>query len=233
MDRPSSSTAAEYFGARVEAYDSLIRRAVPRYEEMTVRLTDYLPTAAERVLELGCGTGNLSLALADRFPDAAVTYVDAAPEMVEITRRRLEAAFPGRVEQWEFRVVRFEELGPAKRPFDLITSSLSLHHVLDKAALFRSLRGKLRDGGRLCLVDQLRGDPQEVHRRNWNEWLAFCREPGHCDEEEVQSLLDHSAAHDHYATVAEHFHFLREAGFGEVDCVWRSGMWGILTATAL
>ena len=54
-------TAADYFGAMVGEYDSLIRRAVPRYDEMTARLLDYLPPSATSILELGCGTGNLTM----------------------------------------------------------------------------------------------------------------------------------------------------------------------------
>ena len=87
-DPPGS--AAEYFGAMAERYDDLIRRAVPRYDELSDRLIEYLPDAA-RILELGCGTGRLSLALAARFPHATLTCVDASPEMVEITRSRLTA----------------------------------------------------------------------------------------------------------------------------------------------
>src|SRR5438105_749697 len=100
-----SPTAADYFGSMVESYDSLIRRAVPRYEEMTERLVGYLPAwegghgCAEpqpchtRILELGCGTGNLTLRLAERFPGAVITAVDAAPQMTEVTATRFDHAF--------------------------------------------------------------------------------------------------------------------------------------------
>src|SRR5262245_39948764 len=66
------ASASEYFGAMIESYDSLIKRAVPRYEEMTQRLLEYLPPQAHKVLELGCGTGNLSLRLAAKYPQAAI-----------------------------------------------------------------------------------------------------------------------------------------------------------------
>jgi hypothetical protein len=56
MKSELSGTAADYFGAMSDHYDSLIHRAVPRYEEMSERLMDYLPIGAQRLLELGCGT---------------------------------------------------------------------------------------------------------------------------------------------------------------------------------
>src|SRR6267378_637022 len=69
------NSAAGYFGSMAESYDSLIHRAVPRYDEMIARLLDYLPGSPRRVLELGCGTGNLSLRLAKTFPLAELTLL--------------------------------------------------------------------------------------------------------------------------------------------------------------
>ena len=51
MQAPRDTTAAAYFGAMADSYDDFIRRAVPRYEEMSARLVDYLPPHAARVLE--------------------------------------------------------------------------------------------------------------------------------------------------------------------------------------
>ena len=45
--------ASGYFGSMVESYDSLIRRAVPRYDEMISTMLDYLPGKAERVHGIG------------------------------------------------------------------------------------------------------------------------------------------------------------------------------------
>lgn len=215
-----------------DSYDSLIRRAVPRYAEMTERLMTYLPSDSKRVLELGCGTGNLSLKLAERFPHSALTLVDASAEMVGLTRERVEARYPALSSAITYVVARFEELELPAGSFDLVTSSISLHHVRDKALLYERISALLADGGRFCFADQMRGDPESNHLVNWEQWLAFCRQSGNCTAEELTGLVDHADAHDHYTPVSEHFSLLSRAGFSEVDCVWRNWMWGIITASA-
>lgn len=219
-------TASDFFGAMAREYDSLIRRAVPRYGEMQERLLAYLPVRAGRVLELGCGTGNFSAMLARRCPAAALTFVDASHEMIEATRGRLG------LERAECRVARFEDLDFAAGSFDLVTSCISLHHVVDKGALYARIAAWLAPGGVLCFADQMAGATPELHKVNWEAWLAFCREPGHCSIEEVRQLVEHAEAHDHYTPVAEHLRLLAASGFdaGSIDCVWKNWMWGIVRA---
>jgi tRNA (cmo5U34)-methyltransferase len=221
-----------YFASMVESYDSLIRRAVPRYDEMVARLLEYLPPGARSLVELGCGTGNLSLELLARFPRATLSFVDASPEMIALTRSRIDRAITPTTPPVGFLVQRFEELELPERPVDLVVSSISLHHVEDKARLYARVRSFLSSGGRFCFADQMRGEPESNHRLNWERWLDFCRERGHCSSEEIESLVEHAAAHDHYTTLTDHIALLSEAGFSEIDCVWRNGMWAIVTATA-
>lgn len=224
------TTASRYFGLMVESYDSLIRRAVPRYDEMLARLVDYLPPSAASVLELGCGTGNLSLALAERYPQASLTFLDAAPEMLQTTLARLEEKQGSTAARARFIEATFERIDPALGPFDLVVSSISLHHVKDKASLYRNVYAMVAPGGTFRFSDQLRGASRAIHELNWRRWLEFCRSPGNCSEEEVASLLEHAEAHDHYTPLYEHFQMLAAAGFTALDCVWRNLIWGIVTA---
>jgi tRNA (cmo5U34)-methyltransferase len=221
-----------YFASMVESYDSLIRRAVPRYDEMVARLLEYLPAGAGSIVELGCGTGNLSLELLAKFPRGTLRFVDASPEMIALTRSRIDRAVSPTTPAVSFLVERFEELELPEGPVDLVVSSISLHHVEDKGRLYARVRSFLNGGGGFCFADQMRGEPESNHRRNWERWLAFCRERGHCSPEEIESLLEHAAAHDHYTTLTDHISLLAKAGFSEIDCVWRNGMWGVVTATA-
>jgi tRNA (cmo5U34)-methyltransferase len=230
QDLPISATG--YFGSMTESYDSLIHRAVPRYDEMISRLLDYLPADAQRVLELGCGTGNLSLRLAESLPAAALTLVDGSAEMIALVQSRIDESGSRSGRRIAYVESRFEDLDFPARSFDLVVSSISLHHVEDKARLYARIRSLMSIGGRFCFADQIRGEPESNHRLNWERWLDFCRERGHCTPEEIDSLLQHAAAHDHYTTLTEHAALLANADFSEIDCVWRNWMWGIVTATA-
>src|SRR5262245_6129323 len=148
-------TASDYFGSIAASYDSLIRRAVPRYAEMADRLMDYLPGQARDVLELGCGTGNLSSRLAERYPEASLAFVDAAPAMIEVTRSRVGAEHPRPAAGARFVTARFEELSLDPESFDVVTSCISLHHVRDKLPLYRLIHRALRPGGTFRFADQL------------------------------------------------------------------------------
>jgi ubiquinone/menaquinone biosynthesis C-methylase UbiE len=225
----ASADAATYFGGMSESYDALIRRAVPRYDEMMSTLVDHLPTRAERILELGSGTGNLSVALARRFPMAALTFVDASDEMISMTSDRLRdvnAAFGGRATPLP---IRFEEVAIIEERFDLVVSSISMHHVIDKKTLYADVFHLLTGGGAFHWSDQTCGATDLIHARLWAEWLGFCRQPGNCSEEEIAGLVEHAAAHDHYVPLPRHIALLGEAGFTGIDCVWRNNMWVIMT----
>jgi tRNA (cmo5U34)-methyltransferase len=222
-----TETASDYFGAMADEYDSLIRRAVPRYDEMIARTVEYMPEGSRRILELGCGTGNLTLAIARRFPEAELSLVDDAPEMLGLTRSRLEQgrvahSIPG----------RFEDVVLPASMFDVVTSCISLHHVVDKRALFARLRVALRPGGVLVFSDQMRGQTVDNHAINWNRMTDFWRLPDHCTADEVRSLTAHAEQHDHYVSIVDQIHLLEEEGFRDLDCVWRNWMWGILWARA-
>ncbi len=221
------ATAPDYFSARLAEYDSLVRRAVPDYDAMIDRMIAYLPERADRILELGAGTGNLSVALARRYPESRLTLVDASEEMLAFSALRV--ADPDGVHTI---CKSFEELELVPESFDLVTSCLSVHHVVDKAALFRSIRATLVPDGTFLLADQMRGQADRHHALNWNTMVEFWRRAGHLSPAEQASLAQHAAEHDHYVSIGEHVALLAAAGFEDLDVVWRSWMWGIVTGTA-
>jgi SAM-dependent methyltransferase len=106
------------------------------------------------VLDLGCGTGQISLPLAAQGAD--VTAIDVSPAMAD--RLKTEAERQG-LRSVSALATPIEKLALEPGRFDLIVSSYALHHLRDpdKARLVRACYDWLRPGGRLVIADMMLG----------------------------------------------------------------------------
>jgi 2-polyprenyl-3-methyl-5-hydroxy-6-metoxy-1,4-benzoquinol methylase len=98
--------------------------------------------AGRRVLDLGCGAGQLALRLAQAGV-ARVVGIDASERMLEVARAR--SAHP----RVAYCRATMEDADFADGAFDLVVSSLALHYVRDYAGLVRRIARWLAPGGRL------------------------------------------------------------------------------------
>jgi tRNA (cmo5U34)-methyltransferase len=138
-------------------YLERMREEVPAYDE----LQDVVAEAtagiqAERVLELGVGTGQTSLRVLDLHPRAALVGIDASAEMLAVASADVAGA--------DLRVSRLEDPLPEGN-FDLVVSALAVHHLdaAGKADLFARVADRLRPGGRFVLGDVVvPDDPADV-----------------------------------------------------------------------
>jgi len=214
------SAIDSYFDATAPEYDGRILRSHPCYQEMLRRVVEYLPPEAQNILELGCGTGALTGMLAARYPNAHIRAVDASPQMIEVAQERLgRLGLPAT--SIEFEVSLFEKLSLPSEALDLVTSNMSLHHVVEKLPVYVRVREALRPSGALIFGDELVGATAEVERRHYDTWVAFASQPGHLTRDEFDGIFQHIEHFDHYETLPRQLEMLHGAGFGPVDCVWR------------
>lgn len=109
---------------------------------------------AERILDLGCGTGVLTAELSRRWPAAEITAIDGAPGMVEAMKRKLP-----RVHSY---VADISCL--ARNPvFDLVTSNCALHWVAPFTIGIRCVADQTRPRGVTAISLMLDGTLRELH----------------------------------------------------------------------
>lgn len=152
-----------------------------------------------RVLDVGCGAGLLSEAMARE--GAKVTALDLAPELVEIARLHLlESGLAV-----DYRMQSVEEIaGEMPEAFDVVTCMEMLEHVPDPASVLRACAALLRPGGTL-VVSTLNRTP-----------LAFAA--AIVGAEYIAGLLPRGT-HDYKSFIrpAELAAWLRDAGLELVD----------------
>lgn len=111
-----------------------------------------------RVVDLGCGPGNSTELLAERYPDARIEGIDSSADMVEKARKRLP--------DLQFELADIARWEPAER-YDVILSNAVLHWLPDHAALLPRLVRYLAPGGSLAV--QMPDNLEEPSHRSMRE----------------------------------------------------------------
>ena len=108
---------------------------------------------AMRVLEYGCGTGMVSRVLSPHVDK--IMAVDTSPRMLEVLGRKAREEKIGNIEPLVHDLTRQPLPG---KDFDLVMSSMTLHHIPDIEALLHQLLAVLKPGGYLAVADLVTED---------------------------------------------------------------------------
>lgn len=120
----------------------------PIHDAVLARLEDLQPDA---VLDLGCGTGQLTQRLGEHFPDASIIGADLSDGMLDRATERAESeeAAPN---VGGFVRADAQRLPLASGSFDVVTCTESFHWYADQEAAVAELARLLRPGGRLIIA---------------------------------------------------------------------------------
>lgn len=220
-------SVGDFFDQVSQAYDDSIRKAIPPYVEMFDALLGYCfftTDAPLHILELGCGTGNLSVLLKERFPQAQLTLVDLSADMLKQASDKLGG------EGTHIHLVQSGFMGLCLEPgqFDMVISSVALHHLNDqeKPVLYARMFEWLKPGGLFRCADETLNVPRAIQDENMARWEVWARQNG-AQDQDITLWTEHAAQYDHYAPLSDHFKWLAKSGFINVDCYWRKLMWTV------
>ncbi len=146
------------FGWLTPVYDPVLRRLMPEMALKQRLIAQAQIAAGQHVLDLGAGTGTLTIMLKQAYPGAEVTGLDGDSRV--LARAREKAAVAGvaiRLDRGLATALPYEDAS-----YDRVLSSLMLHHLTteDKRRSLREVWRVLRLGGELHVLDF--GPPQNA-----------------------------------------------------------------------
>ncbi|WP_036501986.1 class I SAM-dependent methyltransferase [Nitrosococcus oceani] len=146
---PRLMLVQRFFAGTGKSYDFMVNFATFGIDRLWKRrMVNLMPPNASRILDLACGTGISTLAIASRYPGCQVVGVELREEYLEIARQKVQRLGLKNIEL----VLSRAEDYRSEEPFDCISSS-----YLAKYAELRSLthnnKAMLKEGGLLLMHD--------------------------------------------------------------------------------
>ncbi|MDO5826200.1 MAG: 16S rRNA (cytosine(1402)-N(4))-methyltransferase [Methanosphaera sp. rholeuAM130] len=213
------SDLGKHFDDEAEGFDNAINKNIPRYDEMIEVLVNAIPNDKKdlRVLDLGCGTGNITLKLLERFPKARVTCLDLSKNMLELAKKKLSDYDSIEYVLGDFTIIDIID------NYDAVISSLALHHIASdeaKLEMYRHIYDALNDGGVFYNADVTLASTEYHEKMNQSIFDEFMENNGYSPEEIENHRLKRKA-NDLPITLTKHLRFLEEVGFKNVDVIWK------------
>ena len=177
--------------------------SIPHRTEGESALLEFIPQTTRRVLDLGTGDGRLLALVKREHPNTEAVAIDFSPAMLEAAKKRFAGDSSVAVVAHNL-----DNPLPDLGKFDAIISCFAIHHVVHerKRALYSEIHALLNAGGVFCNLEHVASPTPNLHEQ-FLRGIGFTLET----EDPSNKLLD----------VETQLQWLREIGFGEVDCHWK------------
>jgi ubiquinone/menaquinone biosynthesis C-methylase UbiE len=162
--KKQNSATKNWFKTWANEYDNTLGKIKRHHKLLDLVVASSSVKNNHRVLDIGCGTGLLSLKFLQRA-HCIIHGIDNSPEMLKIFKEKIDAL--GLSENITCELQDAETLDHKKNYFDIIASTVTLHHVKNKYPMIRTIYTLLKPGGRFIVGDidmDTTGDPRDPKR---------------------------------------------------------------------
>ncbi|WKY48402.1 methyltransferase domain-containing protein [Eubacteriaceae bacterium ES3] len=205
------------FNEYSQDYDANRKYFIPLYEtfyQAAVSLLNF-KTQAPKILDLGAGTGLMSAFVLTAYPQAQITLIDQAGDMLDLARDRF--AGNGNIQYIadDYLTHNYNE------HFDGIVSALSIHHLEDqkKKQLYKNCFSSLKAGGIFVNADQVLSPDPQIETQIISIWHDFVKK-SNVSQNELDSFY-HRTSYDQTAPLFAQLNWLSELGFTKTDFIYK------------
>ena len=129
-------------------------------QALAKRIRASITFTPKRILDLGCGPGNITFLMAAAYPDATVVGIDGAENMIDQARHLHRKEYQ-HLQNLSFQVVNLPSDAIYGDQFDLIISNSLLHHLHDPFVLWQEINKAISLNGFFYIADLARPDTYE------------------------------------------------------------------------
>jgi len=228
MKEEHSKLVKKHFEIRYKDYDKLIRKLIPKYNEihnLVINSLNFNKNKKIKILDLGVGTGQTALEILRRFPNAMIKGVDISGNMLKQGKERLNQ-YSRKIKFIKQNIIRLD----LKEKFDGTISVLCIHHLnsKQKQELFFKVFNLLEKQGVFIIADIIKFDSEKETKEKEEEWKRFLIK--NLGNKEADFWFNNYQEEDLPDSVNNQIRWLKELGFNEVKCIFEYMNYAVLVA---
>ncbi len=148
--RKSNNDTKTWFRNWANEYDNTLGKVRRHHKLLDLVVKSSSVKKHDRVLDIGCGTGLLSLKFLKKA-DCFIQGIDSSPEMLSIFKNKIKKLRLS--EKINCKLGNAADINFNSATFDIIASTVTLHHVKDKYPMLKKIYRALKPGGKFVLGD--------------------------------------------------------------------------------
>jgi len=209
--------AQRYYKKLAGKYLLEARRFVPKYDEILKQVIDLIKIKTpNKILDIGCGVGNLEELILKKVPNSEIICVEASPEMVKVAHSKL-IRYKKNIKIVEVDILDFK---PNKK-YDLIISNLVFHNISynKKEKLLKKIRGWLKSEGVFIWGDLIKYDNKKIQEFFVDYRLKFGLSRGG-SKKFAKENFEKEERDDFPLSIEKTLKILKKIGYRQPKIVW-------------